>query len=94
MRVGESGTALLLYIFCIATACAGLLDLPIWTALVGGTAIAVLSIVEQTKLRARFAAVDATDVLTTAHFASLAIGWLAGIASWGLGRFSLWAYWS
>lgn len=85
---------MLLYIFCIATACAGLLQWPIWTALIGGTAIAAVSIAEQAKLHTRFAAVGAGDVLATAHLASLASGWLAGIASWGLGRFSWWAYWS
>jgi hypothetical protein len=94
VRVSESEGALLLYVFSIATACAGLLQYPIWTALVGGTAIAAVSIAEQVKLRPRFATVDARDVLTTAHLACLATGWLAGIASWGLGRFSWWAYWS
>src|SRR5262245_20073002 len=94
VRVGESEGTLLLYIFCTMTACAGLLQWPIWTALIGGTAIAAVNIVDQSKLHTRFAVVDATDVLMTAHFASLAIGWLAGLLSWGLGRFSWWAYWS
>src|SRR5262249_47091810 len=94
VRVSESEGTLLLYIFSIATACAGLLNLPVWTALIGGTAIAGVSIVEQAKLRTRFAAIVASDVLTTAHLASLAMGWIAGIACWALGRFSLWAYWS
>lgn len=91
---GSSESTLLLYIFCIATACAGLLQYPVWTALIGGTAIAAVNIAEQTKLRTRFAEVGASDVLTTAHLACLATGWVAGVASWGLGRFSWWAYWS
>jgi hypothetical protein len=94
VRVGESESTLLLYFFCIATACAGLLQYPVWTALIGGTAIAAVSIAEQAKLRARFAQVGASDVLTTAHLACLATGWVAGVASWALGRFSWWAYWS
>jgi len=94
VRVSESEGSLLLYIFSIATACAGLLNLPAWTALIGGTAIAAVSIAEQAKLRTRFAAIDASEVLTTAHLATITIGWIAGIACWALGRFSLWAYWS
>ena len=94
VRVSESEGTLLLYIFSIATACAGLLQWPVWTALIGGTAIAAVSFAEQAKLRPRFAAVDASNVLTTAHLACLATGWLAGLAAWGLGRFSWWAYWS
>jgi hypothetical protein len=94
VRVGESEGNLLLYIFCLGTACAGLLQWPIWTALIGGTAIAAVSAAEQAKLHTRFAAIGAGNVLASAHLASLAIGWLAGIASWGLGRFSWWAYWS
>ena len=85
---------MLLYVFCFATACAGLLQWPAWTALIGGSVIAAVSIAEQAKLRARFAAIGAGDVLMTAHLACLATGWLAGIACWGLGRFSWWAYWS
>ena len=94
VRVSESEGSLLLYIFSIATACAGLLDLPIWTALIGGAAIAAVSIAEQAKLRTSFAAIDAAEVLTTANLSTLAMGWIAGIACWAVGRFSLWAYWS
>ena|SRR5690349_6986089 len=94
VRVGESEGNLLLYIFCLGTACAALLQWPIWTALIGGTAIAAVSAIEQAKLRTRFAAIGAGNLLATAQLASLATGWLAGIASWGLGRFSWWAYWS
>jgi len=50
VRVSESEGSVLLYIFSIATACAGLLNLPMWTALIGGTGIAAVSIAEQTKL--------------------------------------------
>jgi hypothetical protein len=94
VRVSESEGNLILYIFSIATACAGLLNWPLWTALIGGTAIAGISILEQSRLRARFAEIEASDVLTTAHLATLAMGWAAGVACWALGRFSLWAYWS
>jgi hypothetical protein len=94
VRVSESEGSLLLYILSIATASAGLLNLPIWTALIGGTAIAAASLAEQARLRTRFATINAFDVLTTARLATLAMGWIAGIACWALGRFSLWAYWS
>jgi hypothetical protein len=94
VRVSDSEDSLLLYIFSTATACAGLFNLSLWTALIGGSAIAAVSIAEQAKLRTRFAAIDASEVLTTAHVAALAMGWIAGIACWALGRFSLWPYWS
>jgi hypothetical protein len=94
VRVSESERALLLYVLAVATAIAGLLQWPLWTALIGGTAIALVHIVEEAKLRTRFAAVGASDVLTAAHLASLAMGWLAGLAAWALGRFCWWAYWS
>ena len=94
VRVSESEGTLLLYVFAFATAVAGLLQMPLWTALIGGTAIALVNIAEETRLRTRFAAVGATDVLTTAHLACLATGWIGGTAAWALGRFSYWAYWS
>jgi hypothetical protein len=50
--------------------------------LIGGTAIAAVSISEQAKLRARFASIDASHILTTTHFATLTMGWIAGGACW------------
>ena len=94
VRVSESEGTLLLYVFAFATAVAGLLQWPLWIALVGGTAIALVNIAEEAKLRPRFATVGASDVLTTAHLACLATGWFGGLAAWALGRFSWWAYWS
>ena len=85
---------MLLYGFVLATAVAGLFHCPVWAAIFGGTAIGLIQIAEEGKLRARFAALGPSDVLTTAHLASLATGWAAGLAAWALGRFSLWAYWS
>ena len=85
---------MLLYLLVLATAAAGLAQWPVWTALVGGTAIGLVNIGEQSKLRPRFAAVDAGEVLTTAHLACLAIGWIGGLVAWAVGRFSWWAYWS
>lgn len=94
VRVSESEGPVLLYILAIATACAGLLQWPIWSALIGGTAIAAVNIAEQERLRVRFAAVGASEILTAAHLVSLAIGWLGGSAAWLVGRLSWWAYWS
>jgi hypothetical protein len=94
VRVSESEGLLLLYVLALATACAGLLQWPFWTALIGGTAIAAVNIAEQEKLRVRFSAANAGEILTTAHLACVAIGWLGGAASWAVGRVSRWAYWS
>src|SRR5262245_6098823 len=93
VRVSESEEVLFLYGLVVATAITGLLHWPVWAAVVGGTAIGLVNIAEETKLRARFASIGANDVLTTAHLASLATGWLAGLAAWALGRFSVWAFW-
>jgi hypothetical protein len=94
VRVSESEGTVLLYVFAFATAVAGLLQYPLWVALIGGSAIALVNIAEEAKLRARFAAIGASDVLITAHLASFAIGWAGGLAAWGVGRLCWWAFWS
>ena len=82
------------YIIMFVTAFGALFGAPFWAALLGGTVLALIEVVEQDKLRSRFAAIGASDVLATAHLSALAVGWLAGTAAWCLGRFSLWAFWS
>jgi hypothetical protein len=84
----------MLYVFAFATAVAGVLQYPLWIAIIGGSAIALVNIAEEVKLRARFAAIGGSDVLNAAHFASLATGWIGGLAAWALGRLCWWAFWS
>ncbi len=76
---------MLAYLTIVATAFASLLGAPWWVALIGGTVLASMSIFEQQKLRTRFAAVGANDMLAMAGLASLANGWMAGAAAWALG---------
>ena len=74
------------YTVLVCTALAGLLGAPWWLALITGSAVSLSSIRQQQKLRARFAAVDALDVLAVSGLASLATGCLAAAAAFALGR--------
>jgi hypothetical protein len=58
---------------------------PFWTSALVGTALAALALVRQHELRERFAAVGASDVLSTAHLASFASAMLFCAAAWAVG---------
>jgi hypothetical protein len=76
---------MLAYCTIVATSIAGYLGFS-WPAfLCGGGMLALISILEQRKLRARFAAIGATDMLAMAGFASLGYSVLAAVAAYGLG---------
>lgn len=78
------------YICIIASAAVGYLNGPWWTALLAGLALALLSVAEQQKLRARFTAVSATDVLMVAGLASLANAMAASGGAFVMGRLVRW----
>jgi hypothetical protein len=69
----------------LAATVSGLAGGPIWTSIPIGIGLALVPLLEQRKLHARFESVGATDVLTTAHLASIANGCIAAIAAWGVG---------
>ncbi len=74
------------YAIVVSTALLALAGAPWWSALVGGCALSLISIWEQEKLRARFAAVGASDMLTVSALASLATACMATSAAFALGR--------
>jgi hypothetical protein len=82
---------LLAYGCIIIVATTGYFNGTFWSVLVGGLALALTSIIEQQKLRARFAAVGATDVLAFAGLASLANACLTAGAAYIMGRTIGWA---
>jgi hypothetical protein len=69
----------------LASACAGLVNAPIWTFLLCGSGLALIAIWEQQKLRSRFGDLGAGDVLSMAHLASVADGCIVAAAAWGVG---------
>lgn len=69
------------YSIIVSTAFAGVAAAPWWFVVISGCALSLVSIWEQQKLRARFAAVGASEVLTASALASLATACItAGIA--------------
>jgi hypothetical protein len=71
-----------LFVFAAAL---GLAGQPIWTSALVGTALAAVAFARQHTLRERFAAVGASDVLSTAHLASFASALLFCTAAWAIG---------
>ncbi len=78
------------YICIVLSAALGYLNGPWWTALFVGLAIALLGIAEQQKLRARFAAVGATEVLMAASLASVANALVTVGGAFVMGRLVRW----
>ena len=76
---------MLTYAIIVCTALTGLAG-PWPVALIGGLFLSLISIREQQKLKARFAAVNASDVLTMSALASLATGCMTATAAFALGR--------
>jgi hypothetical protein len=74
------------YFIIICTIFAGLAAAPWWFAAISGSVLSLISIWEQQKLRARFVAVGASDVLTASALASLATGCVTTGAAYVLGR--------
>jgi hypothetical protein len=81
----------LAYTSIVATMTLSYLGMPWWTALFGAAVLASISIAEQQKLRPRFAAVGATDVLLMGALASLANALLAAGGAFAMGRLIGWA---
>jgi hypothetical protein len=77
---------MLTYFALVLTSLAAVIGSPWWVALGAGAAISLVSIWEQQKLRARFAAVGATDVLTTSALAALATGCIGALGAFMIGR--------
>jgi hypothetical protein len=77
---------MLTYAALVLTSFAAVAGAPWWFALATGTVISLVSIWDQQKLRARFAAVGASDVLATSALASLATGCIGALAAFVLGR--------
>jgi hypothetical protein len=69
----------------VGSALAGLLGLPFWAFLAAGSALSLISIWEQEKLRPRFAALGSTNMLTMAHLASVTDSCLVAASAWGVG---------
>jgi hypothetical protein len=82
----DSEAAVLAYAILCCTALCAVLGAPWWAALVGGSLLALQSIVGQRRLRVREGTIDAVDVLAVTQLASLAAGWIAGAAAWLLGK--------
>ena len=64
---------------------AGLIGLSVWSCLIGGLCLSLISLWDQEKLRSRFAAVGATSMLAMANLASVADSLLVSGAAWCLG---------
>lgn len=79
------------YLTILATALAGLAGAPFWAAIVCGCLLALISIVEQQRLAARFAALGESYILTLAGLTSLGNGLVAGGAAYAFGLITGWA---
>jgi hypothetical protein len=64
---------------------AGLAGISAWSFLVGGLCLSLASLWDQEKLRPRFVAIGATNMLATANLASVADGFFVSGAAWCLG---------
>jgi hypothetical protein len=81
---------LLNYVCIITIAAIGYFGGTPWSILVGGLGLALTSLAQQQRLRPRFAAVGATDVLALAGLASFANACLAAGGAYILGRVVGW----
>lgn len=80
------------YACIIVSAAVGYFNGPWWTALLGGMALASLSITEQQKQRSRFAAVGASEVLMVAGLAGFANALLIAGGAYVMGRAVSWIF--
>ncbi len=79
--------------FCIVLSAAiGYFSGPWWLSLLPGLVLAIFGIAEQQRLRPRFAAVQATEVLMISGAASLLNGLLTAGASYIMGRAVGWLF--
>ena len=63
---------------------------PWWSAVLAGVVLASISVTEQQRLRPRFVAVGATEMLTMSALSSLATSCFVTAAAFGLGRAFSW----
>ncbi len=75
----------LAYGICLACAGAGLAGVALWAIFAAGLSLSLIAIWEQQKLKARFNAVGANEVLTTAYSASVTYGCLTAASAWSIG---------
>lgn len=75
----------LAYLSILATSVAGFAGAPIWAVLPGALVLLTISLVEQRKLSARFAAIGASYMLTMAAWQSAGEALVASGAAYGLG---------
>jgi hypothetical protein len=80
------------YAFIIAAAALGYFNGPWWAAAACGTALALPGIVERQKLRARLAAVNATEALAAAGLASFANGLIVAGGGYAMGWTVAWLF--
>jgi hypothetical protein len=73
--------------FAVIAGCmlAGLAGISVWSLLVGGVCLSLISLWDHEKLRARFTAVGATGMLAMANLASAADSFLVAGGAWCLG---------
>jgi hypothetical protein len=83
--MAERAQHYLAVIAVVGSMLAGIAGLSVWSFLIGGLCLSLISVLDQEKLRPRFAAVDATSMLGMANLASVADGFLVSAAAWCLG---------
>jgi hypothetical protein len=83
---------LIAYICIVLSAAFGYLNGPLWTVVLAGVVLMVLSVTEQQKLRARLAAVGATEISMAAVLASLANAMVVSAGAFALGHLVRWLF--
>lgn len=77
---------MLAYFAILFTALGAFLGAPVWTALIGASALFAISYSEQRKFAARFARFGATNVLTAAHWQSAGHALAASLMAFAVGK--------
>jgi hypothetical protein len=73
------------YLAILGTSLAAYVDAPLWAVIPGTLVLLTLSLLEQRKFSARFAAIGASYVLTMAAWQSVGNAFMATSAAYGLG---------
>lgn len=81
---------MLAYTTIALTGLAGLAGLPWYSILAGGCVLALLNIIEEQKLRSRYAAVGGVDVISFSALANLSTGCIAAAAAFTSGTLINW----
>ncbi len=75
------------YLAILSTALAAFFGAPVWAVVPGAAVLFSISLSEQRKLSARFAAIGSSYMLTMAAWQSAGHALMATGAAWGLGAF-------